>query len=473
MLSIGFFWKDMGVYTLLLALIPLTSYVMVFSHPFLNYFTTLGYSLLILRAMNISLSSMIYDRTFVGIQLFNLSIAIFLSLVRLKLSPISNTKQQKKNNKLLNKEEDMLVYIDPALQTIQAITKAACHLYGRKKNQLIGKSIDMIYYNNIISMPPKDFWSTLQNNKVWHGFSDVIIAKNIICEERAYYSGIKNTEGQIILIEKKIADVFIKDHHTQKFDYFYQFYEDIPVPMAVINKNHEIEKSNPEFIKNLLEKPVLNKTTFYNLFNSVIHNDIKCAINECFNGNNASFVNDFEGITGIYQAEYIFTPYYNATYKNVTHVLFMLKQKTEENKMSEHYFSTNIAKIKLLDILRESLTTVHIKNPNFSTKLFGATLPNIAVDKILWKEAIILLLKYLEKYDSTEAKKIIITCIEVENKCFFKFSLMGILYKEMGSICKTLEWKTIMNKIQQIGTHSTIIKGEKDEVQISFIYEDV
>ena len=477
MLSIVLFWKDIGVYTLLLALIPLTSYVMIFSYPFWNYFSILGYTLLTLYAMNMPLVSIVFERTFLAIQLFNLSVAVFLSIIKLRLIPVSNTEQEKKNNKLLNREEEMLVYIDPALQTIQAITNAACHLYGRNKDQLIGKSIDLIYHNNIIAMPPEDFWATLEDNKAWHGFADIITAKNIICEERAYYSGIKNTEGQIILIEKKIVDVFIKDHKNQNFDYFYQFYEDIPVPMAVINKKHEIEKSNPEFIKILLEKPILNKTKFYHLFDLSIHSDIKCAVNECFSGNKASFVNDFEGITGICQAEYIFTPYYNSTYKNVTHVLFMLKQKTEENKISEHSFSTNISRIKLLDILRDSLTAVHIKNPNFSTKLFGASLPDVLVDKVLWKNTIVLLLRYLEKQDNkqdnVEAKKMIITCIEAESKYFFKFSLIGIFYKDMDNICETLEWKTIMNKIQQIGAHSTVLKGEKDEAQISFIYEDI
>lgn len=473
MLSIGLFWEEIGVYTLLLAIIPLTSYVLIFSYPFLNYFSTLGYTLLILYAMNMPLVPIVFERTFIAIQLFNLSIAVFLSIIKLRLIPVSNTEQERKNKKIFNREDEMLVYIDPALQTIQAITNTACHLYGRNKDQLIGKSIDLIYHNNIIVRPPEDFWSTLESNKVWHGFADIITAKNVICEERAYYSGIKNAEGQIILIEKKIADVFIKDHKTQNFDYFYQFYEDIPVPMAVINKKHEIEKSNPEFIKNMLEKPTLNKTKFYHLFDLSIHNDIMCAVNECFNGNKASFINDFEGVTGICQAEYIFTPYYNTTYKNVTHVLFMLKQKTEENKMSERSFSTNTLQIKLLDILRESLTAVHIKIPNFSTKLFGAALPSILVDKALWKNTIILLLRYLEKYDSVEPKKIIITCIEEENKYFFKFSLIGILYKDMDTICETLEWKNIMNKIQQIGTHLTILKSEKDEVLISFIYEDV
>ena len=477
MLSIVLFWKDMGVYTLLLALIPLTSYVLTFSYPFWNYFSSLGYSLLTLYAMNMSLVPIVFERTFIAIQLFNLSVAVFLSIIKLRKMPISNTEQERKNKRLLNREEEMLVYIDPALQTIQAVTNAACHLYGRSKDQLIGKSIDLIYHNNIIAMPPEDFWTTLESNKVWHGFADIITAKNVICEERAYYSGIKNAEGQIILIEKKIADVFIKDHKTQNFDCFYQFYEDIPVPMAVINKKHEIEKSNPEFIKNMLEKPILNKTKFYDLFDISIYNDMVEAVNECFNGNKTSFINNFKSIEGACQAEYIFTPYYNTTYKNVTHVLFMLKQKTEENKASEPTPATDIIKdvikIKLVDILRESLTAVHVKIPNFSTKLFGAALPDIAVDKVLWKSIIVLLLRYLENQDSEESKKIIITCIEEKNKYLFKFSLIGIFYKNMDSISETPEWKVIINKIKQIGTHSTILKGEKDEVQISFIYEEL
>ena len=475
MLSIVLFWKDIGVCTFLLALIPLISYVLIFSYPFLNYFTTLTYTLLTLYAMNLPLIDIVFERTFIAIQLLNLSIAVFLSIIKLRLIPVSNTEQERKNKKLLNREEEMLVYIDPALQTIQAISNSACHLYGKKEDQLLGKSIDLIYDNNIIARPPKDFWPSLESNKVWHGFADIITAKNVICEERAYYSGIKNTEGQIVLIEKKILDVFIKDHKNQNFDYFYQFYEDLPVPMAVINKKHEIEKSNPEFIKNMLEKPVLNKTKFYHLFDLSIHDNIVCAVNECFNGKKSSFINHFKNIDGLCQAEYIFTPYYNTTYKNVTHVLFMLKQKTDGNTISEQDVSMNIVKVKLLDILRESLTAIYIKFPNFSTKLFGASLPDILVDKVLWKNTIILLLRYLENYnsyDSVETKKIIITCIEGENKYFFKFSLIGVFYKDMDNIGETSEWKTIMNKIQQMGTHSTIIKGEKDEVQISFVYED-
>ena len=473
MLSIILFWEDVGVYTLLLALIPLTSYVMVFSYPFWNYFSMLGYTLLTLYAMNIPLAPIVFEKTFLAIQLFNLSVAVFLSIIKLKQTPISNTEQERKNKKLLNREEEMLVYIDPALQTIQAVTNAACHLYGRNKDQLIGKSIDLIYYNNIIARPPEDFWSTLEDNKVWHGFADIITAKNIICEERAYYSGIKNTEGQIVLIEKKIADVFIKDHKNQNFDCFHQFYEDIPVPMAVINKKHEIEKSNPEFIKNMLEKPILNKTKFYDLFDVSIYNDMVEAVNECFNGNKTSFINNFKSIEGACQAEYIFTPYYNTTYKNVTHVLFMLKQKVEEKIIYKPALSTDVIKIKLVDILRESLTSAHVKIPNFSTKLFGASLPDIFVDKLLWKNTIILLLRYLEKQNSEDPKKIIITCIEEENKYLFKFSLVGIFYKDIENIYQTPEWKNIMDKIEQFGTHSTILKGEKDEVQISFVYEEL
>lgn len=464
------------MHVVLLSLIPLISYVIILSYPLLNFLSTLGYTLLTLYAIRIPISSIISDTYFLGIQLLNLSVVLFISMIKLRNGPMSSVRQQQEYNKFLNRKEEMIVCIDPALQTIHAITNSACRLYGRKKNQLLGKFIDVIYYNNILEIPPKDFWSTLENDKVWHGFTDIITAKNVICEERAYYTGIKNPEGKIILIEKKIIDVFIKDHQAHKFDYFHQFYEDIAIPMAVINKKHEIEKSNPEFIKNMLEKPILNHTIFHHLFDSSIHDNILCAINDCFNGNKSSFVNKFKGIAGIFQAEYIFTPFYNKTYKKVTHVLFVLKQITKENIINERAIASNTSKSLLGDVLRKALTLVYKAYPDCSVKLFGIELPNILVETNLWQNTMVLLLKYVEKYNHSSAieiKKIIIAVVMIEKNYFFTFSLADIPYKEFNNINTTPEWKSIINQIRRIGTQVVVCKGEQNDVQISFIYDNI
>ena len=60
-----------------------------------------------------------------------------------------------------------------------------------------------------------------------------------------------------------------------------------------------------------------------------------------------------------------------------------------------------------------------------------------------------------------------------EKNYFFTFSLADIPYKEFNNINTTLEWKSIINQIRRIGTQVVVCKGEQNDVQISFIYDNI
>ncbi|MGL5955956.1 MAG: PAS domain-containing protein [Brevinema sp.] len=436
--SLFLWWDIFGIWTTFFALIPLIVFVYFFSLPVLVYFSLLLCTLLSTFAMGISLHKLGYDKIFWGIQSFLLSVSLGCSLIKSKRIPPSLIKKQNYFKRCLN--DKMVVSFDPLLHTIYYISPSACKLYGWKKKDLIGKSLGIIYPINLFDHPPIGFWESLNEHRQWCGAINIITKDQVVCEEIACYTAVLDDKKQIILIEKKILEVFIKQaisHHT---NWFHQFYEENPIPMAVINQHHRIELANPSFIKEFSIKPTI-KTIFTDLFLDELQEDITQRVNECWEGKTLSFNHQ--------NTKFIFSPYYHSY--TVTHVLCTIQKEYIEI----------LNPVNITNLLKDSLTDWYLTYPNTSIKLFTTGIPPVWVDPILWEQLMKAVFFFVDQYLDYTSRKIIVLGDILYFQYFFRICFEGLPFSQKDTIVEKM--KPIFIQLEKISTKYSMIKGEYEE----------
>lgn len=474
-ISLVFLWPYFGISVTLLGLFPLIVLVVFFASSLFHYVVVLIFTVLSLYAIGVPLVDLFYSFHFLGIQAGIISIGLSWEIVQSQIRP--HSKQQVYHNitKLFSKNYPMTMVFDPVLQTIVSMTRAASKMYGWKQNELIGKSVSLIYHHNIFEDPPKDFWETLQKGEVWHGFSEIVIRNQYICEERAYYTGTQNEKGDLTLIEKNIIEVILKEKIKPQHDAFYQLYENNPIPMGIINKAHIIEGANREFIRNSVIKPIINKNKFYELFNEKMRGSILAALNGAFDGNKESFVESWNNIRGRYEAKYIFTPYYNHKLKEITHVLFLLslQHKALAQQQEPLVLSHRREESMIIDLLRDGITAFYQKDAQCILRLFGQSLPSVLVEKNQWSSFIEVLLTFTNHHSvSVETKNIVVQCSSQAGYYYFNVIFEQIPYEKIAYCMTTLEYQQMVDQISNISIKYSFEKGTKDELVLFFTYYD-
>lgn len=461
-------WSHIGVYVFLIGIIPLAVNILIFSSPFLNYLSILGFTFLALYGSGVFLDPILYDPLFLGIQAFTLCLGISISIIQNKTLPSRSGKYQKKINNMFRGKDNIMVTIDNQLHTINSISSSACKLYGWKKKDILNNSILTIYLEDPLYNAPEQFWETLKKDHTWHGFMDIKTKDGKICEERAYYSAIKNQEGEIIFIEKKIVEVFLKDKQKKNFDSFSIFFQECPIPMAVVNRGHIIEIANLFFVKNIFIKPIFFQSVFGELFAKNQREQIIVALNQAFEGIRTSFVDDFECVMGWYSAEYTFVPFYSDRYLKVTHVLFMVNLL--EKRLGD-YGSYLEEKGELLSLLKISLTDLYKVDPNHTIRLYSQSLPTLFLPKNPWKSVFDEILSFALKEGDMDPKTIIFSCIPQEDRLIFKVVFTYIRYIEL-SVGKNIDSvKMLHDAIEVVSDDIHFEQGENSELILNFLLE--
>ncbi|MGL4676394.1 MAG: PAS domain-containing protein [Brevinema sp.] len=448
-LSLFLWWDILGVWTTLFALIPIVVFVYFFSLPFLVYLSILLCTFLSLFAMDISFDELWYNKIFWGIQSVLLSISFGCSVIKSKQIPSSLIKKQDYFKRCLN--DEMVVSFDLQLHTIYYISPSACKLYGWSKKDLVGKSLGMIYPIDLFDNPPLGFWECLKNRKQWRGSVDIITKDQVICEEIACYTAIWDTQNQIVLIEKKILEIFIKQSVANYSDWFRQFYEESPMPMATINRHHQIALVNPSFIKEFSIKPIIKKTIFTHLFLDILQENMTNIINECFEGKTLSLDHRFP----TYTAKFIFKPYYCSKYQTISQILFMMQKEYTPIEIYEPKL------VNIIGLIKDSLTDWYLANPNALVKIFTTGLPTIWVDSHPWKKLLEALFCFVDQQLDSSSKKVILLCHVIYFQYFFRICFEGLPFSQKDMIIKKMQ--VILIELERIGTKYSIIEGEYQE----------
>ncbi len=433
-----FLWFDpIQIYIMLFAVIPITVFVMVLSHPFLVYGAFLLCSLIVISYKGISITFLFNDYSFWAVQCFLMLSAVFVSVLRSYRIPYKKILQEEYFKKL--DFDRMALAIDVKLRTIHSITKNACLLYGKPKRHLAGNSINMIHLDDIFSNPPEGFWETLEKHGQWCGSVDVALKNQLIGREISCYTAVYDKNQNISMLEKRILEVYLKKRIDHKESWFNQFYEECPMPLAVINRKHKVESANPHFMKELSVKPVIDRTVFSEIFPSFVQEQIKSAVAECLKGVPSDFEAVYPSLSGDCRADFKFRPYYCKNERRATHALCFIQKIIESPKTVYENKEINIT-----DLIKLSLEEWHGKHLNSSIKLFSATMPSFDVNQELWNDAFSAVFLFADRY--LDSKKIIVSCTLWYSKYYFriafkdtKISRKSELLPKMGYLFRNIE----------------------------------
>ncbi len=462
--AIIFLWSFLGVHVFWLGVPIIIINTLFFSAPFLNYGVVVAFSLLTIYSINVPILSLLQDFSFWGIQATSLCMAIVSSIFQNRYVPYSAVKGQKKIDKILFKKDKAIVKINCILHTIEDISKDASEIYGWRHKELLHKPLTFIYPVDIIDSPPKGFWEDLENSGAWHGFIDVKEKNGVIYEERAFYTATKNEEGEIVFIEKKIVEVFSKNTWTKSFDCFTLFYEESPLPMAVINKSHIVEQTNAIFLRSLVVKPIFEYSKFADLFLEEQREQIVVSLNRAFDGEKNSFKGIVEELDGGMAAKFIFIPYKDPKYLEITRVLFILNILDKQEVSSVPVVLEE--KMDVLALLKLSLTKIYGLDPTHKLKLYGHSLPSILLVKRIWENIFDTIVGAAMHYEGEKA--LVFSCVPKSGQLFFEISFSHIPYVEYRRLKEEEHFKKIEKIILEESGNVFFMGGKKAEVILCF-----
>ncbi len=433
-----FLWfAPMQIYIMLFAALPIVVFVLVLSHPFLVYAAFLLCSLIVVLYKGIAPAELFYDYKFWAVQCFLMLSAVAVSIFRTYRIPYKQILEEDYFKKL--DFDRMAVAIDVKLQTIHSATKSACKLYGKTRRQLAGNSVNIVHIDDIFSNPPEGFWDALNKHGQWCGAVDVALKNQLIGREISCYTAVYDEEKNISMLEKRILEVYLKKRIDHRESWFNQFYEECPMPLAVINRRSRVESANPHFMKELSIKPVVDHTKFHELFPSFVQEQIRLAVTECLKGVQSTFEAVYHSLAGDCRAEFILRPYYCKNERRVTHALCII-QKLNKDAPPLH----EAGEINISDLIKSALTEWHSTHLNSSIKLFSATMPSFSVPRYIWKNAFTAVFLFTDRY--LDSKKIIVSCSLWYSKYYFrivfkdtKFSRKSELLPKMGDLFRNIE----------------------------------
>lgn len=471
-------WDFMGFWTMFFAIVPGVALVYVLGHPLLVFSSLTICTLLTLTILEIPVAPFLYAQLFWAIQLFIIFILVAISVYKTHRIPMGAFKKQDLLNRLYFSAEEMIVILNPVLHTIENVSPSIKKLYGWQKSELEGKSLHMIYSQDILDHPPKGFWESLHMHHQWCGSVEVITKDKVVCEEIAVYTVVVNRNNEMEYIEKKVLELFVKYRIPYQINWYNQFYDEIPLPLAVINKNHKIELANPHFIKEFTTTIIPQKTVFSELFAQENREFFNRIINESFSGDMIAVKHALPSGLGQYENIFRFSPYFCTKTRSISHILLIIippfvgefvltgieSQKTIalENNLLIVEDQQNIL---VLTLLKNIITEWYLNNNTTSVKLFTSSFKNFEVPLQIWRNFLLELFSFVENNKDDKQKKILISCHVVYSQCFFKISFEGTPYSTKENTMKQM--KDVFEVIKDIATNYCIEEGLTKELVLS------
>lgn len=457
-------WDYFGFWTMLFSLVPGIALVYIFGYPFLVFISLMGSMFLSMFVLDISITPFFYSQTFWGVQIFILFIFLAIALYKTYRIPKGSLKKQRSFKHLHFSSEEMIVILNPSLHIIEKVSSATKKLYGWKKSELEGKSLSMIYIQDIFENPPKDFWESLHVHHQWCGVVEIITKDNVICEEIAVYTAVFDDDNNIVLIEKKILEIFVKYYIPYKTEWYTQLYEELPIPIAVINKNYQIELANTSFLKKFMMNIVFQKTNFFQLFSEELQERLKIVLYECFsNGIVEEMYEQIPFILNDSQELFKFSPYFCSKTRTVSHLLLtILPSQIYSNAQTRisHNQIQEYTSISMGDLLKNSITEWYINDNKAAIKLYTVSSLVLDVSLEVWEPFLYSLFNYVEKNKKDLQKKLLISCTVLYFQYFFKISFLGVPYSSISED----NMEEILEKVQSITSNYYFEQGNRDEL---------